>query len=182
MSRARSAVAVRTTVQSLLDALYGALEVKEINRESHKEFYDVASFCRSQSEELGGEEGQDAWYAFQVGDWAVVGDLGLVLCRESDALESVSQSLGETVVAAVDSGFEFALFALYDGGEAKRLLILEDDELVEEGFPIAAERGQRRMDFDEEEAERLWTSYGLPTFEHDPPDDDFLAVSVSTSK
>jgi len=153
--------------------------VKEINRESHKEFYDVASFCRSQSEELGGQEAQDAWYAFQVGDWAVVGDLGLLLCRQSETLATVSGALGETVVAAVDSGFEFALFALYDGGESKRLLVLEDDELVEEGFPISAERGQRRIDFDEEEAERLWTSYGLPTFEHDPPDDDFIAVAVS---
>ncbi len=179
MSRARSAIAVRTTVQSLLDALYGALGVKEINRESHKEFYDVASFCRSQSEELGGEEGQDAWYAFQAGDWAIVGDLGLILCRQSEVLQTVSKDLGETVVAAVDSGFEFALFGLYADGESKRLLILEDDELVEEGFPVTAERGQRRIDFDEEEAERLWTSYGLPTFEHDPPDDDFLALSVS---
>ena len=61
-------------------------------------------------------------------------------------------------VGDIDTGFEFAHFAVYTDGQIKRLLTLEDDELVEDGFPVEAERGQQMNDFDEQEAERLWTA------------------------
>ena len=45
----------------------------------------------------------------------------------------------------------------------KRLLILEDDELVEDGYPVKAERGRYMDDFGEEQALELWASYGMKT-------------------
>ena len=95
------------------------------------------------------------------------------------ALEALSKSVGDVVVGAIDMGFEYAHFALYVDGEMRRRLTLEDEALELEGLPVAAERGRHLEDFSEEEAERLWTSYGLPTFEYDPEEGTFHCRQVS---
>ena len=178
MGRARSAIAARTSVDALEASLLEAFASTKVKSETHEDFYDAMSFCRDNSEEFNGEEGHEGWYLWQVGDWAVAGDISMQFCESQPALQKLSESVGELVSAGIDTGFEFAHFSVYTNGQIKRLLTLEDDELVEDGFPVEAERGQQMNDFDEQEAERLWTSYGLPTFEHDPLDGPFLSLAV----
>lgn len=179
MSRARAAIAARTTVDALLAAAIDAYGKKAGDPAGpFGDFFDAASFCRPLCEELGGELGSDAWYAWQVGPWAVLGDLSLLLQKDHEALEALSKRLGDVVVAAVDMGFEYAHFAYYAGGRMKRRLTLEDEVLDLEGLPVAAERGRHVDDFNEEEADRLWTSYGLPTFDHDPDEGTFVCRQV----
>lgn len=126
---------------------------------------------------LGGEVGQEAWYIWKVGEWAVMGDLSMGLAESLDALKSLSKTVGPVVGAALDPYQEYAFFAYFDGGALKRRLVLEDDELTEDGLPVKAERGHHD-EFGEEAAGRLWTSYGLPTFDHDPLDGPFECVAV----
>ena len=181
MGRARSAIAARTTIEALAEALLSALSLEKKATANHDDFYDVVSFCRSNSEDYEGEDGSEAWYLWKVGDWAVAGDLSLKFTRCQTELEALCTGIGETILGAVDSSYEYAFFSSLSDGETRRLLILEDDEITDEGFPVAAERGRQSSDFDEEEAERLWTSYGLPTFEYDPIEGPFLCVSVTQS-
>ena len=181
MGRARSAVAVRASVDALKSAAVKAFNMKVSEESSAADFDDVIDFCRPRCEELGADEGLEAWYVWAQGEWAILGDLSLGLLREDDGLESLSNELGEIIVCGIDAGFEFASFAVYKGGDLKRLLVLEDDEIVEEGFPVAAERGSFIDDFNEEEAERLWTSYGLPTFDYDPLEGPFECLGMSRS-
>ena len=178
MSRARSALAVRATKEQLIDAALKAFDYSKVKEDVCNQFDAVLDFCRDNSEELGGAEACDAWYVWTEGDWAILGDLSLQLNREEEALERLSEQLGDVVVTSIDSGFEFAFFSFLSDGEMKRLLILEDDELVEDGYPIKAERGRYMDDFGEEEANALWTSHGLSTFEFDPSDQDFTLIAV----
>ena len=181
MGRARSAIAARTSISVLQKALLESFSMKEIAQESHDDFYDAVNFCRENSEDFIGEDGQEGWHFWQVGEWAIAGDISLRLCRSQEQLEAISAAVGDLVAAGLDSSFQYAFFAKLEQGETKRLLLLEDDEIVEEGFAIAAERGQFIDDFDEEEAERLWTSFGLPTFEHDPIEGPFVCVSAQST-
>ena len=178
MSRARSALAVRASKEQLINAALKAFGYTKVKEDVCNNFDGVLDFCRDNSEELGGVEGCDAWYVWTEGDWALLGDLSLQLNREEDALQRLSADLGEVVVTSIDSGFEFAFFSVMADGEMKRLLILEDDELVEDGYPVKAERGRYMEDFGEEEANALWMSYGLSTFEFDPSDQAFSLISV----
>ena len=180
MGRARTAIAARTTIEALQKASLSAFSVDKTNTESYDDFYDAVDFCRANSEEYEGEDGSEAWYFWQVGDWAIVGDISMKLARDQEAIEALSEAVGETIVGAIDPSFQYVLFSAVSEGETRRLLVLEDDELVEEGFPVAAERGRHLDDFDEEELERIWTSYGLPTFEHDPIDGPFVCLSVKS--
>lgn len=180
MSRARAALAARTTVESLLDAATKAFN-KDLGSESDtfQEFFDAVGFCRPLTEELGGDAGSDGWYLWQHGEWAILGDLGVLLQTEADALAKLSALLDtEVVVAAMDTYAEFAHFAVYTSGKMSRRLQLEDDEIVVEGIPVNAERGRHLDDFTLEEAERLWTSYTLPTFEFDPEDGKYSCHQV----
>ncbi len=178
MGRARSAIAARTSIKVLQKAMLDAFSMKETAQENHDDFYDAVHFCRENSEEYNGDDGHEGWYLWQVGEWAVAGDISLRFCRSQDELDAISASVGDVVAAGIDSSFEYAFFAKFEQGETKRLLLLEDDEIIEEGFPIAAERGQFMDDFDEDEVERLWTSFGLPTFEHDPIKGPFVCLSA----
>ena len=178
MSRARSALAVRTTKKALIEAALKAFGCEQIKSESQSSYDGVLDFCRDHSEDLGGAEGSEAWYIWSEGEWSILGDLTLQLCRNESALKALSDALGEVVVVGIDSGFEFALFSLVGDGDVKRLLMLEDDEIVDDGYPIKAERGQYMDDFGEEEANTLWMSYGLSTLELDPAGTDFTAVAV----
>jgi len=180
MGRARSAVAARTTIEALQEALFTALSVEKKAIETHDDFYDVVGFCRSNSDEYEGEDGSSAWYFWKVGEWAIVGDVSLKFCHDQTGLERLSASVGETIVAGLDSSFQYAYFSSVTNGETRRLLVLEDDEITDEGFPVTAERGRQLEEFGEEEAERLWTSYKLPTFEYDPMEGPFICVSVKT--
>lgn len=182
MSRARSAVAARTTVDKLRAAALAAFELKvqPDTEETFDDFFDVSQACRPLTELLGGEAGVNGWYFWAEGDWALLGDLGMTLVKEPEALERLSELLGtEVIVAAVDLSFEFAHFAAYEGGRVRRRLELADGEFLVEGLPVKAERGRQTLDFSEEEAERLWTSYKLPTFDFDPQDGPFTVVGVS---
>ena len=176
MSRARSALAVRATKDDLISAALSAFGYEQTNSETKADFDEVIDFCRDNSEELGGESGCEAWYVWSEGDWTILGDLSLLLCRNEDALCALSERIGEVVVTGIDSGFEYAFFAYLNEGEMKRLLILEDDELVEDGYPVKAERGRYMDDFGEEEARELWASYGMKTLEFDPQADSFTVV------
>ena len=178
MGRARSAIAVRASADDVKTAALKAFSYTVVAEESFDEFYDVAAFCRPRSEELGGDEGMEAWYLWSVKDWTILGDLSQGIARNVDALEALSAEVGNLVVCGIDPGFEYACFAAVDGGRMKRLLVLEDDEIVEDGFPVPAEQGSFIEDFSEEEAERLWTSYGLPTFDHDPLDGPFACLAL----
>ena len=179
MGRARSAIAVRASVDALKSGALEAFKMTVSEEHAAADFDDAIDFCRPRCEELGADEGLEAWYVWSQGDWAILGDLSLALLRDNEALETISSQLGTLVVCGIDAGFEFASFAVYEGGSLKRLLVLEDDEIIEEGFPVAAERGSFIDDFNEEEAERLWTSYGLPTFDYDPLDGPFQCVGMS---
>jgi len=179
MGRARSAIAARTDLESLRTAAYAAYGAEAYETERHTDFFDVAQFARQRCEELGGEVGSDGWYFWKDGGWSILGDLGLALVKDEEAIAKLSAALGTTVVAAaVDLAFEYAFFAAAERGKVVRKLVLEDSAIIDEGIPIKAERGRHLDDFNEEEAERLWTSYGLPTFEHDPLDGDFECVAV----
>lgn len=178
MGRARSAVAARVSLDKMREAAEDAFGVEAVETRSCDDFYDAMDFCRPRSEQLGGEVGQEAWYLWTVGDWVVMGDLSVALTRDLDALARLSKSVGPVVAAAIDSGFEYAFFAYFEGGVLKRRRVLEDEEILEEGLPIKAERGRHLDDFNEEEAGRLWMSYGLPTFDHDPLDGPFECVAV----
>ena len=178
MGRARCALAARAGQDVLCTAITEVFGTEILSQEDCDDFDGVLDFSFANSEELGGEEGSDAWHVWKVADWSVVGDLSLVLCKDQDRLEALSEKVGELVVTAIDTTFEYALFAYFEGGSTKRLLILEDEEIIEEGFSVAAERGRPLEDFSDEEAERLWTSYGLPTFDHDPLGGPFKAMAV----
>lgn len=180
MSRARAALAARTTVESLLAAATKAFGRKlGSEAETFADFFDAVGFCRPITEELGGDAGSDGWYLWQHGGWAVLGDLGVLLQTERDALGKLSAILGtEVIVAAMDAYAEYAHFAVYADGAMRRRLQLEDDEIIVEGIPVPAERGRHLDDFTLEEAERLWTSYKLPTFEFDPEEGTFHCHQV----
>ena len=179
MSRARSALAARTSVEKLKAAVCEAYGCSPYEEARFTEFYDVAQFCREHSEELGGEVGSDGWCFWQVGEWAVLSDLSQALVRNTDALAALSEALGtEVMAAAVDIGFQSAAFLRADEGEITRRLMLEDQLITDEGVPTEAEHGLHLEDFTEVEAEQLWRHYKLPTFEHDPLDDTFECVAV----
>lgn len=179
MGRARSAIAARTDVEALLKAALEAFAVEVYETEHHTEFFDVAQFCRQHSEELGGENDSDGWYLWQVGPWAILGDLSLLLLKEDEALEALSEHLGDSLVAAgCDVAFEYAYFGYVEGGAFVRKILLEDDTLEEEGLPLKIERGHNLDNFGEDEVDYLWQSYKLPTFAHDPLDSDFKCVAV----
>lgn len=179
MSRARSAVAVRTTVDKLREAAVEAFNV-EVETEVKKfdDFYDAVEFCRPRTELLGGEARSDAWYFWKHGDWAVMGDLGVDLQNNDKELCRLSEKLGNVVVAALDVMYEYAYFASYEDGELRRRLLLEEGAFGEEGLPVKPERGRRLLDFNEQECERIWTAFKLPTFEHDPLNGPFYAIGV----
>lgn len=182
MSRARSTVAARTTIPKLREAALKAYRSREpVNKDLVEvpDFDAVLDWAGPRTEDLGGEPGSDAWYFHQVGDWAVMGDLGVLLARDLDAIQRMSAALeGELVAAAIDSAFEYAFFASYVGGKLKRRLLLENQEFETEGLPIQAERGRPTVDFDEDEANRIWTHYGLPTFEYDPLEGPFFLLEL----
>ncbi len=178
MGRARCAVAARAGQEALCKAILEIFETEVLAEKECEDFDGVLDFSFEKSEELGGEEGSDAWHSFAVESWGVIGDLSLFLCNDQDRLEALSKEIGELVVTAIDTGFEYAFFAYLNDGEIKRLLVLEDEEITEDGFPISAERGRPLEDFSEEEAERLWTSFGLPTFDYDPLAGPFKAMAI----
>lgn len=178
MGRARSAVAARTSLDKMRAAAEDAFGVEEVETRSCDDFYDAMDFCRPRSELLGGEVGHEAWYLWKVKDWAVMGDLSVRLPQDLDALARLSKAVGPLVVAGIDSGFEYASFVYFEDGVLRRRLVLEDEEILEEGLPVKAERGRHLDDFNEEEAGRLWMSYGLPTFDHDPLEGPFECVAV----
>jgi len=159
-------------------AAYG---LQSISSTSFDDFYDAVNFCRAESEELGGTEGQDVWIHWQHGDWAVLSDLSLLIPKNLGALQALSAQIGPIVVASIDSAFEYACFAYFDEGKTKRLLVLEDEEIVEEGLPVKAERGEHFGDVDEEVVERLWTSYGLPTFDYDPAEGAYVCSCLKVT-
>lgn len=180
MSRARAALAARTTVETLLEGAIKAFG-KKLGSESDTfdDFFDAVGFCRPLTEELGGDAGSDGWYVWQHGEWAILGDLGVLLQRDQDGLAALSTELGTAVVvAAMDPFDEYAHFAVYDAGTVSRRLTLEDEVIRVEGIPVAAERGRHLDDFTQEEAERLWQSYKLPTFEFDPQEGTFKCQQV----
>ncbi len=181
MGRARSAIATKCGVEALLNGAMAAYGLQSISSTSFDDFYEAVNFCRSESEELGGTEGQEAWIHWQHGDWSVLSDLSILIPRGLDALKALSAQIGPIVVASIDSAFEYASFAYLDEGKIKRLLVLEDEEIVEEGLPVKAERGEHFGDVDEEGVERLWTSYGLPTFDYDPTDGPFVCSCLKVS-
>ena len=179
MGRARCVIAAKCEPATLRQEAAAAFGLKLGEEVSRDDFDLVIDFCRENSEELGGLEGQDAWYGWRHGEWAILGDLSLQIPKNLDALAALSARIGELVVASIDSVFEYAFFASCDGGKIKRLLILEEEEIVEEGLPVPAERGQHFDDFDEEAVEHIWSSYGLPTFDYDPTAGAFACMAVS---
>jgi len=180
MGRARSAIAAKCDLETLLQGAMTAYGLQFASSTSFGDFYDAVEFCRNESEELGGTEGQEAWIHWQHDKWSVLSDLSLLIPRNLDALKALSAQIGPIVVASIDSAFEYAFFAFCDEGKVKRLLVLEDEEIIEEGLPVPAERGQQFADVDEETVERLWTSYGLPTFDYDPADASFACSCLKT--
>ena len=179
MGRARSTVAARTSIDKLLNVVFDAYNVEhDGEKQVFDEFPDAVDFCRPHCEELGGEAGHDGWYIWAVGEWVVISDLGALLHRNESALEALSSQLGEVITCCIDVYVEYAAFAAYADGRLKRRLVLEDDEILEEGLPVKVEQGRQRVDFSEEEAERIWTAYGLPTFEHDPIEGPWHCVAV----
>jgi hypothetical protein len=181
MGRARSAIAAKCDPETLRNEAAAVFGLTLSKQTSLDDFDLVIDFCREHSEELGGEEGQDAWYGWRHGEWAILGDMSLQIPKNLDALAALSARIGTLVVVSIDSGFEYAFLACCDGGKIKRLLILEDEEIVEEGLPVPAERGQHFEDFDEEAAEHIWSSYGLPTFDYDPTEGPFACATVVLS-
>lgn len=181
MAKPRSAIAVRGTTKTLIEEALKAFNVKLKSQEAFSDFDEVIDFTQQHSEELGGAEGEDTWHAWQVGDFAVIGDLSLACAKDQDALMTLSASMGEVTAALLDASFGDLLFAVFDGGKLKRLLAIEEDELYEEGSPVVEERGYFNEEFDEEALERLWTGRGLPTFEYDPLDGPFEVIVIDCS-
>ena len=178
MGGGRSAIAAKIDPEKLRAAVIEAFGAEEAAAETFDDFYDVKSFCREHSEMLGGEVGQEAWYIWKSGDWSVMGDLSMELPDNDDALTRLSKTVGAVVACAIDPYQEYAFFARFEDGGLKRRLVLEDEEILEEGLPVKAERGRQMEDFNEEEAGRLWQSHDLPTFDHDPLDGPFVCVAV----
>lgn len=182
MSHARCNIAARTPMTKLKEALLATYTEVQTTGEAAQTFDDfdaVLDFCQPRTEEIGGPPGSDAWYLQSIGAWSLVGDLGLLLHRKPDTLKALSQKLGvEVVVCAIDSAWGYAFFALYAGGQMKRQLTLEEGEYEALGLPVQAERGRPLVDFSEEEAERIWTSYGLPTFEYNPEQGPFECLAL----
>ena len=180
MAKPRSAIAVRGRVEALLSAALSAFGVTEVSRESCDNFDDVIDFTQVHREELGGEEARDTWHCWQVGDFAVIGDLSLSVARDFGALRKLSDQEEEVTAALFDSAYGELDFSVYAEGSLQRRLAIEEDELIEEGVPVVEERGHFDEEFDDEALERLWTSRGLPTFEHDPLDGPFTCIVIAT--
>jgi hypothetical protein len=182
MSHARCNIAARTTLAKLKEAalsVYAEVQPTDEPAQTLVDFDAVLDFCQPRTEEIGGPPGSDAWYFQGIGPWSLLGDLGLLLHRRQDALKALSEKLGtEVVVCVIDAATEYAYFGVYAGGQMKRLLVLEDGEYEALGLPVQAERGRAVVDFSEEEAERLWTSYGLPTFEYNPEKGPFEGLAL----
>ena len=184
MSRARAALAARTTVETLLASAVKRFG-KELGSESDtfEDFFDAVGFCRPLTEELGGDAGSDGWYVWQHGEWAILGDLGVLLQRDQEGIAALSADLGTPVVVAAMNPFdEYAHFAVYEDGKMARRLVHEDEVIRVEGIPVVAERGRHLDDFSQEEGERLWQSYKLPTFEFDPQEGTFKCQQVLTKE
>jgi len=186
MSHARCNLAARTTPEQLKAAALAAFpHVRATAEPPHQteSFDGVLDFCQPRTEDLGGAVGGDAWYIWKVGPWAVLGDLGLALNKYPDALAKLSAALGaEVVVCAIDSALDYAFFGAYAGGAMKRHLLHESGEYEARGLPVQAEKGRPLVDFSEEEADRIWTSYGLPTFEYAPEEGQFECVALERTE
>lgn len=180
MGKPRSAIAVRGTKNTLIDAALKAFGVNSKTRETADDFDSVIDFTQLHSEDLGGNEGHDAWHVWQEGDFAILGDLSLVVARDQAALAALSAEVGEVTAALFDSSFGDLLFSVYEDGVLKRLLAVEDDELYEMGSPVVEERGHFDEEFDDEALERLWTARGLPTFEYDPLGGPFEVIAIAS--
>lgn len=185
MSRGRCCIAAKTTIEALKEAALKAIDrVQVVDGTMHpcEDFDAVLDFCQPRTEDLGGAAGSDAWYFWTVGDFAVMGDLGQLLQTDTAAIAKMSEILGEGVYCcAIDAHFNYVHFSAYEEGEQKRLLVLEDELIVMDGLPIEAEHGRPTVDFSVEEGERMWTFYGLPTFEFDPEGGPFQCVELKTS-
>ena len=68
MGRARSAVAVRASQEALRTALLETMNVALLETMPCDDFDAAIDYCRPRSEELGGEEGSEAWYLWSVGE------------------------------------------------------------------------------------------------------------------
>ena len=178
MGKPRSAIAVRGTTKALIDAALKAFSSTENARETADDFDGVIDYTREHCEELGGIAGEDTWHCWQEGDFAILGDMSLLNSRDRDALCALSKILGELTVGMLDSSFGDIVFGVYQDGQLRRLLEVEDGEVYEEGSPIVEERGHFDEAFDDEALERLWTARGLPTFEHDPLGGPFELIVI----
>ena len=178
MGKPRSAVAVRGSTEELLNAALKAFSKTVSERSTTSDFDEVIDFTMAHCEELGGQEGEDTWHLWQAGEFAIIGDMSLLVPKDQDALKQISEHLGELSVGMLDSSFGDLLFAVYRDGDLKRLLSMEDGELFEAGTPVVEERGHLDEEFDDEMLEHLWTARKLPTFEHDPLDGSFDVVLV----
>ena len=178
MSRARSAIAVKTAVEKLRAYAAEAFGVQIVETQSFDDFFDAVQFCQPRVEDFGGEEGSNAWYLWKHGPWAIIGDLDLKLPHQSDALAKLSEAFGEAIAAGVDEDFAQAAFVYAQNGKIRRRIALGEHELEIEGRPIQAEVGHRVENFDEQEADRLWQTFGLPTFEFEPEEGPFTCLHV----
>lgn len=182
MSRARCCIAARTDIETLRQAAlkaYADVSAGDEPIEKVNDFDGVLDWCQPRTEEVGGEEGSDAWFFWQVGEYAVMADLGLLLQRDEDALGRLSEALENPVLCcAIDTAFGYAYFSAFHEGEMRRRLLLDEDEFEVEGWPVEAERGRPTEDFSEEEADRIWTYYKLPTFELDPEEGPFECLGL----
>jgi hypothetical protein len=178
MGKPRSAIAVRGSTEVLLAAALKAFSKTASERADATDFDEVIDFTMTHCEELGGTEGEDTWHLWQAGEFAILGDLSLLSPKEQDGLKSLSKTVGELTVGMIDSSFGDLLFAVYDKGNLRRLLSIEDDELYESGTPVLEERGHFDEEFDDEMLERLWTARKLPTFEYDPLAGPFEMVVI----
>lgn len=178
MGKPRSAIAVRGSTEALMAAALKAFSKTAHERAHVTNFDDVIDFTMAHCEELGGPEGEDTWHLWQEGEFAVLGDLSLLTPKSQNALKALSATLTEVTVGMLDSSFGDILFAVYEKGDLRRLLSIDDDELHESGTPVLEERGHFDEEFDDEMLERLWTARKLPTFEHDPLTGPFELVVV----
>ncbi len=178
MSRARSAVAVKATIEDLGAFIGEAFGVEVVEKATFDDFSEAVQFCHPHVEDFGADAGHNAWYIWRVGAWAILGDLDLKLPHEDEGLAALSKKYGEAVAVAIDETFGLAVFTLYEKGKLRRRVELNEGEISFDGRPISAEVGHRVENFDEMEADRIWQTYGLPTFEYEPEVGPFVAVHV----
>lgn len=109
--------------------------------------------------------GRDVYAFWQDSKWGVLMDSSYVLPSEEDRLAELSRYLGLVVSLVIESASGCALFYCFKEGRERRMINYTDGDLATRGDPLPHEAAIDIKNFNEDQAEALWTAIGLSSLE-----------------